>query len=367
MKKENIEEIEKMRHSCAHLLAAAVMKLWPETKLGIGPAIEDGFYYDFGFKTPISEDDLPKIEKEMKNIQKTWKNFEKVEKTIGEAKKLEKNQTYKLDLISEFAKSANKVSFYKSGDFVDLCKGGHAETAKEIGPFKLLSVAGAYWRGSEKNPMLTRIYGVCFDSQKELEEYLLKLEVAKKRDHKKIGQELSLFSFLPQSPGMPYWYPKGFTLLSLIRKLIRKLNRKHGYLEIATPLLGKREVWETSGHWNLFRENMYTFDMDGQTYVLKPMNCPQTLLFYKTKQFSYRDLPMKLSDLDTLHRYEESGTLNGLFRVRELSQDDAHVLCENEQIGGAVSELVIMAKILYEIFDLTPNLYISTRPDKALG
>ena len=367
MKEEHIDKLEKMRHSCAHLLAAAVVKLWPKTKLGIGPAIEDGFYYDFDFKTSISEDDLQKIEKEMKNIQKTWKGFGRIEKTISEAKKLEKNQPYKLDLINEFGKSASKVSFYKSGDFVDLCKGGHVETAKEIGPFKLLSVAGAYWRGSEKNPMLTRIYGVCFASQKELEEYLAKIEEAKKRDHKRLGQELSLFSFLPQSPGMPYWYPKGFTLLLLIRGLIRKLNRKHGYLEISTPLLAKKEVWETSGHWSLFRENMFTFDMDGQTYALKPMNCPQTLLFYKTKQFSYRDLPMKLSDLDTLHRYEESGTLNGLFRVRELSQDDAHVICEAEQAESIIEEVVIMAKILYEIFDLTPNLYISTRPDKALG
>ena len=367
MKEEHIDKLEKMRHSCAHLLAAAVVKLWPQTKLGIGPAIEDGFYYDFDFKTSISEDDLQKIEKEMKNIQKTWKGFGRIEKTISEAKKLEKNQPYKLDLINEFGKSASKVSFYKSGDFVDLCKGGHVETAKEIGPFKLLSVAGAYWRGSEKNPMLTRIYGVCFASQKELEEYLAKIEEAKKRDHKRLGQELSLFSFLPQSPGMPYWYPKGFTLLSLIRELIRKLNRKYGYLEISTPLLAKKEVWETSGHWSLFRENMFTFDMDGQTYVLKPMNCPQTLLFYKTKQFSYRDLPLKLSDLDTLHRYEESGTLNGLFRVRELSQDDAHVICEAEQAESIIEEVVIMAKILYEIFDLTPNLYISTRPDKALG
>lgn len=367
MESSKDEDLEKMRHSCAHLLAAAVQKIWPDTKLGIGPAIENGFYYDFEFKKAISEEDLPKIEKEMKNILKTWTEFKRLEKTIIEAKKLEKNQPYKLDLIKEFSRSSKKVSFYKSGDFVDMCKGGHVKNAKEIGPFKLLSIAGAYWRGSEKNPMLTRIYGTCFRDQKELDSYLNHLEGVRKNDHKKIGQELSLFVFLPESPGMPYWYPNGFILLNQIKKLVRNLNKKYNYLEIATPLLAKKKVWETSGHWRLFRENMFVFDIDNQTYCLKPMNCPQTLLLFKTKQFSYRDLPIKLADLDTLHRYEESGTLNGLFRVRGFSQDDAHVICDNDQSEEIIVEIITMAKKLYKIFDLEPKFYLATKPDKSLG
>jgi threonyl-tRNA synthetase len=361
------DQLEQMRHSCAHLLAAAVVKLWPNTKLGIGPAITDGFYYDFQFKKPISEEDLPKIEFEMREVLGTWQDFEREEKSINEAKKIERNQPFKLDLIREFAKTSKKVSFYKSGDFLDLCKGGHVKKAKEIGPFKLLSIAGAYWRGSEKNPMLTRIYGICFENQKKLDEYLENREKSKQNDHKKIGQELELFTFLPQAPGMPFWYPKGLVIVNKLKEFIRGMHTNNGYAEISTPLLAKKEVWDTSGHWKLFKEDMFVFAIEKQSYSLKPMNCPETLILYKTRRYSYKDLPLKWSCLDVLHRNENSGTLNGLFRVRELTQDDGHIICSPEQAEQNIREVLEMSRKVFKVFGLIPHFYLSTKPEKALG
>ncbi|MEX0616763.1 MAG: threonine--tRNA ligase [Candidatus Woykebacteria bacterium] len=362
--------LETIRHSSAHVMASAVKNLFPGTKLGIGPRIENGFYYDFDTNHRFSEEDFEKIEKEMLKIKTQKLEFERSEKSVDEAIKFSEKlpEPYKAELIENLKdQGEKKVSFYKTGDFVDLCRGPHVKNSAEIGEFKLLSVAGAYWKGSEKNKMLQRIYGTTWNTKNELNDYLEKLSGAKRRDHKKLGQELSLFTFLPEAPGMPFWYPKGLIIVNELKSYIRELNSKFGYEEISTPLLAKKSVWETSGHWNLFRDNMFTFDLEEQTYALKPMNCPETLLLYNTKQYSYKDLPVKWADLDPLHRYEESGTLHGLFRVRGLSQDDAHVFCEEDKIGEAVSEIIEMAKIVFKTFDLKPTFYLSTRPDKALG
>lgn len=362
------KDLTTMRHSAAHLLAASVLDIWPNTKLAIGPAIENGFYYDFEFKKPISDSDLPKIEKKMTEILRSWSEFEGKEISVNEAKNIFKNNHFKLELIDEFSKDGKTITTFRSGNFTDLCKGGHVQNpSKEIGPFKLTSIAGAYWKGTEKNPMLTRIYGTVWPTKKELEDYLLQVEEAKKRDHKRLGQELKLFTFLPAAPGMAFWYPNGLSLINSLKEFIRKINDEFGYQEISTPLLAKKEVWETSGHWELFRGDMFAFDIDKQTYALKPMNCPETLLLYKTSRYSYRDLPLKLSDMDPLHRNEPSGTLNGLFRVRELSQDDAHVICTEEQISTVVGEMIDMANKVYKTFGFTPTFYLATKPDKALG
>ena len=359
-----------MRHSAAHLIAAAVKKLYPRARLGIGPIIENGFYYDFDLPHKLNSDDFSAIENEVENLKGQNIPFEKIEKTITEAIKIAKilHEPYKVELIRDLKKQGEKkVSFYKTGDFIDLCTGPHVKHSGLVGKIKLLSVAGAYWRGSEKNKMLQRIYGTAWPSEKELASYLERLEEAKKRDHKKIGAQLGLFTFLPVAPGMPFWYPKGFSLIHQLKDFIRKINSKYGYQEISTPLLAKKDVWETSGHWKLFKKDMFTLTLDKQTYALKPMNCPETLLLYNTTLHSYRDLPIKFSDLDMVHRYEESGTLHGLFRVRELSQDDAHAICTPDQVSSVIEEMVDMASEIYKVFGFTPKFYLATRPDKALG
>ncbi|MDP2720399.1 MAG: threonine--tRNA ligase [bacterium] len=385
------DSLEIIRHSAAHLLAAAVYKMWPKTKFGIGPVTKSGFYYDFDLPVKIGEKDLLKIETAMGELKKQDLAFEKSEMGIDEAIKMERgrSQLYKAALLEQIketgsadvdhktnvgvedGKSAKgkvkKVSYYRTGDFLDLCRGPHVASSGKIGHFKLLTIAGAYWRGSEKNKMLTRIYGVVWQTKPELDQYLHNLEEQKKRDHKRLGSELGLFTFLPQAPGMPFWYPKGHRLLQKLKDFIRAFNKKYSYLEISTPLLAKREVWETSGHWELFREDMFVFNTDKHTYSLKPMNCPETLLLYNTTHHSHNELPLKYSDLDILHRYEESGTLNGLFRVREFSQDDGHVLCTPDQVGDAISEAIEMAKEVFNSFGFKPTFYLATKPDKALG
>src|SRR3989344_8945472 len=378
-----------LRHSAAHLLAAAVDKLWPKTKFGIGPVTRDGFYYDFDLPTKLTEKELGKIETKMEELKVRNLEFKRVEMPINEAVKLEskRRQIYKSELLDQIKETGDTkvdqetkierlskpkkrvtgVSYYQTGDFLDLCTGPHVKTTGDIGHFKLLNTAGAYWRGSEKNKMLTRIYGVVWETKDELNDYLTRLDESKKRDHKRIGAQLGLFTFLPQAPGMPFWHPKGLSIIKELKDFVRAVNAKYGFQEISTPLLAKREVWETSGHWKLFREDMFNFNIDKQSYALKPMNCPGTLLLYNTKHHSYKELPLKYADLDTLHRYEESGTLNGLLRVREFSQDDAHIFLTPDQIKDTIGETIEIAKEVFARFNFKPTFYLATKPDKAIG
>jgi len=350
-------------------MAAVIFKLYPQVKFGIGPAIEDGFYYDFEFEKPIEEKDLEKITQGMEKIIKEKLPFIKEEVSIEEAKKIFKDQPYKLELIEDLAKEGNKkVSLYKTGDFIDLCSGPHVQNTSEIGPFKFLSIAGAYWRGSEKNKMLTRIYGICFPTEKELNDHLKLLEEVKRRDHRKIGPQLELFLFHETAPGMPYWLPKGLTILNELVNFWQVEHAKRGYQEIKSPLINKQKLYETSGHWEHFREHMFLSESEeGETYALKPMNCPNAMVVFESKIRSYRELPLRLSDTDTLHRYEKSGTLNGLFRVREFSQDDAHIFISEQQIKEEYQEILKITELFYSIFDLSYSLRLGTRPEKFMG
>ena len=361
--------IEHIRHSLAHLLAAAVMELWPDAKRAIGPAIENGFYYDFQFSKPISDADLPKIEKKMRQILPTWDKFEKHELSVAAAKKEYPDNPFKHELIDEFAVTDKKLSFYKSGNYWDLCRGGHVESAKEIIPdaFKLTHLAGAYWRGSEKNPMLTRIYGLAFGAKKELDEYLKMVEEAKKRDHKKLGPELELFMFHETAPGMPYWLPKGVAIYNELVNFWREEHAGRGYQEIVSPLINKKELYVTSGHFEHYWADMFTIKTDEGEYGIKAMNCPNAMIVFGSKLRSYNDLPLRLSDTDTLHRHERSGTLNGLLRVREFRQDDAHVFVTEDQIGEEYEEIFKIVERFYSIFGMKYSFRIGTRPEKFMG
>jgi threonyl-tRNA synthetase len=336
MKEHNQQNLDNLRHSAAHLLAAAVMKMWPNTKRAIGPAIEDGFYFDFEFENPISEKDFPKIEKTMKELVKKWDSFERQELSKSDAKKEYPNNPYKHELIDEFSKNDEKLSFYKSGDYSDLCKGGHVDNPKkELQHFKLLSVAGAYWRGSEKNPMLTRIYGTAFPTKEELEEHLHRLEEAKKRDHKKLGKELDLFVFSDLvGPGLPLYTPKGTKTLYEIKNFSRELRKEMGYQEVQTPQINKGQLFKLSGHYDKFREDMFQVhsNYSEEEYFMKPMNCPQHTQIYASQAHSYKDLPVKFADFAMLYRDEKPGQLSGLTRLRSFSQDDAHCFCREDQI-----------------------------------
>ncbi|KKR70023.1 MAG: Threonine-tRNA ligase [Candidatus Woesebacteria bacterium GW2011_GWA2_40_7b] len=362
--------MDNLRHSCAHLLAAAVMELWPETKRTIGPAIENGFYYDFDFgAVKISEENFPKIEAKMHELVKSWNEFEKSEVTQKVAKEAYKGNEYKLELIEEFSKEEQKLTFYKSGNYSDLCRGGHIEKpSEELKHFKLLSIAGAYWRGSEKNKMLTRIYGTVFPTQKELDEYLKIREEAEKRNHKKIGRELGLFMFHETAPGMAYWLPKGVKLYLELVNFWRKEHEKYNYQEIVSPLINKKELYETSGHWDHYKENMFISETEEkEVYALKPMNCPNAMVVFGSDTRSYRDLPLKLSDTDTLHRYEKSGTLNGLLRIREFRQDDAHIFISEDQIEEQYKELFEIVERFYSVFGLKYSYRLGTIPEKYMG
>lgn len=374
-----------MRHSAAHLLAAAVLRLWPDTKLTIGPAIENGFYYDFEFSPSntsgkISEENFKEIEKKMADTLKNWEGFTHREVDVEEAKEFYKHNSYKLELIDEIVEKGEEITFYKAGRFEDLCRGGHSEDPKkDIGAFKLLSVAGAYWRGSEKNKMLTRIYGTAFPTQVELDEYLNQLEEAKKRDHKKLGRELDLFFFAETSPGMAYWLPKGLIVYNTLYSFAREMYQKYGYQEVATPQLNKKELYETSGHWFHYREDMFLSPMSflrGETddmfegsevFGLKPMNCPNAMTIFGMKTRSYHDLPMRLAETALLHRFELSGTLNGLFRTRQFRQDDAHVFITIEQLKKEFASLMQMVEDMYQPFGLSYKLRFGTRPEKYMG
>ncbi len=366
------KQLEKMRHSCSHVLAAAVLKLYPKTKLGIGPAIEDGFYYDFDFgKQKITEKDLGKISKEMEKIIKAKIPFKKEEVSIKEAKAIFKNQPFKLELIKDLEKEKNKkVSLYKTGDFIDLCAGPHLVDAGKIGPFKLLSIAGAYWRGRETNPMLTRIYGTCFSTQKELENHLKQIEEAKERDHRKLARELDLFSVRNEvGAGLPLWHPNLSIVRSEIETFWKELHRKHGYQYIYTPHIGKKSLWEKSGHWQFYRELMYSpMEIEGVEYLIKPMNCPFHLYVYKSQVRSYKELPIRYCELGTVYRYEPSGVLHGLTRVRGFTQDDSHLFCEPEQLEDELVGVLNLTKQIYDVFGFKDfHSYLSTRPEKSMG
>lgn len=385
--KNQSEDLEQLRHSCAHLLAAAVLDLYPKALLTIGPSIEDGFYYDIDFgKNKISEADLEKIEARMYQIAPTWESFERIPISSNKAMKLFNNNPYKKELIKEFSKDKKELTLYKSGKFTDLCRGGHViDPANKLRHFKLLSVAGAYWRGDEKNPMLTRIYGTAFATEEELQAYLHQKEEAKKRDHKKLGIALELFMFHETAPGMPYWLPKGLILLNELISFWRNEHEKRGYQEIKSPLINKKELYETSGHWDHYLENMFVAIMDEEkgtellardekekkkynnVYALKPMNCPNAMIVFGSKGRSYRELPLRLSDTDTLHRFERSGTLNGLLRAREFCQDDAHIYVTEDQIGDEFKRLFEITERFYSIFGLEYRYRLGTRPEGFLG
>lgn len=380
MSKDTNDYLQNLRHSAAHLLAAAVMELWPKTKRTIGPAIENGFYYDFEFENPISEEDFPKIEKKMTELLPMWTGFERHELTKEKALKEYPGNEYKHELIEEFTKNGEKVSFYKSGTYWDLCKGGHVDNPKkEIGAFKLLSVAGAYWRGDEKNKMLTRIYGTAFPTQKELDEHLTMLEEARKRDHKKLGRELELFFFHETAPGMAYWLPKGLTLYNTLYDFARQMYKKYNYQEVATPQLNKKDLYETSGHWQHYRSDMFISPMSyitedskdvlegSEVFGIKPMNCPNAMTIFAMKTRSYNDLPLRLAETTTLHRFELSGTLNGLFRIRQFRQDDAHMFMTREQVKGEFQSLMQMISDMYQPFGLSYKLRFGTRPEHFMG
>lgn len=362
--------IEKIRHSLAHIMAWAVQELYPGTKFGIGPAIENGFYYDFDLASPLSEQELPKIEEKMREIIKKEVSFKKELLSKNEAKKLFRNQPYKLELLKELPEE--KISVYKSGDFVDLCKGPHVKSTKEIpiDGFKLTKIAGAYWQGSEKNPMLTRIYGIAFGSKKELEEFLKKEEEAEKRDHRLLGQKLELFMIDSEvGAGLPLWLPKGAILRHIIEDYLYKELKNQGYQWLVTPHIAHLSLWKTSGHWNFYRENIYSpIEIDKEKYLLKPMNCPFHVKVYNSKIRSYKDLPLRFAELGTVYRYERSGVLHGLVRVRGFTQDDAHIWCTPGQLSSELVRILRFGLEILKTFGFKDyEIYLSTRPKKYIG
>ncbi len=356
-------------HTTSHIMAQAVKRLFPEAKVTIGPSIENGFYYDFDVEKPFSEEDLAKIEEEMKNIIKEDLSIERFELPREESIKLmkEQDEPYKVELIEELPEG-EVISFYKQGEFTDLCRGPHLPSTGCVKAIKLLSSSGAYWRGDEHNKMLQRIYGISFPKASELDEYINMIEEAKKRDHRKLGKELELFFFDETAPGMAYWMPKGFKMMNLLIDFWRKEHEKRGYLEFSGPQLNSSELWKTSGHWDHYKEDMFVLeDSDGKEQALKPMNCPNAIKIFSSKLRSYKDLPLRFNDIDVIHRNEKSGQLNGLFRVRMFRQDDAHNFITEDQIGAEIKDIVEIAKYLYDIFGLDFKLTLSTRPEDYMG
>ena len=364
----NIKEDEKlsvMNHSCAHLLAQAVRHLYPKALFWVGPVIDSGFYYDIDLGDEvIKEEDLEKIEKEMKKIAKDGKRIVRHEISKEEALEMFKDDRYKIDLISRMDESENVISCYTQGDFTDLCRGPHVDTVKELKYFKLLKVSGAYWKGDANEKMLQRIYGVCFDTQEKLDEYLNLLEEAKKRDHKKLGRELDLFMISEYGPGFPFFLPKGMIVRNELENFWYKEHTKEGYQFIKTPIMLNKELWEISGHWYNYRENMYTSEIDDKTFAIKPMNCPGGMLVYKNSLHSYKDLPLRIGELGQVHRHEASGAFNGLFRVRTFTQDDAHIFMREDQIESEIIKLINFIDRMYKVFGLTYDIELSTRPEE---
>lgn len=365
---EDKEAQDVFRHSSSHILAQAVQKLFPGTKLGIGPAIKDGFYYDFDSEHKFTPQDLEKIEKEMEKIIKEDYGFVRKELSRAEAVKFfqGRGEIYKVELINDLPEDA-VISLYQQGDFVDLCAGPHLACTSLIKAPKLLSVAGAYWRGSEKNKMLQRIYGTSFPKKAELDDYLFRLEEAKRRDHRKLGQELELFSIMDEGPGFPFFFPKGMVLRNELENFWRELHKESGYQEIKTPIILNQELWERSGHWQHYKDNMYFTVIDDSNFAIKPMNCPGSMLVYNSKLRSYRDLPLRLGELGLVHRHELSGVLHGLMRVRAFTQDDAHIFMLPSQITQEVKGVIDLIDKVYRLFGFEYHVELSTRPEKAMG
>lgn len=356
------------RHTTSHILAQAVKRLFPDTKLAIGPAIDDGFYYDFDREVPFTTEDLETIEKEMKKIVKEDLKIEQFTLPREEAIALmkEKEEPYKVELIEDLPEDA-VISFYKQGEFTDLCAGPHLLSTKSVKAFKLTSLAGAYWRGSEKNKMLTRIYGTSFTKKADLDEYLAKIEEAKKRDHRKLGKELGLFTILEEGPGFPIFLPKGMILKNTLIDYWREVHTRAGYVEISTPIMLNKQLWETSGHWAHYKENMYTTVIDEEDFAIKPMNCPGGILVYKTEPHSYRDLPLRMGELGTVHRHEKSCALHGLMRVRSFTQDDAHIFMTREQIKDEIKGVARLIDEVYSLFGFKYHVELSTKPEDSMG
>lgn len=357
-----------LRHTAAHILAQAVKRLYPKAKLAIGPSIDNGFYYDFDVEEAFTMEALEKIEEEMRKIIKGDLKLERSVMSRAEALDLmdEMEEPYKKELINDLPED-EELSFFKQGEFIDLCAGPHVVSTSKVKAFKLLSVAGAYWRGSEKNKMLQRIYGTAFSKKSELEEYLNILEEAKKRDHRKLGKELKLFTIMEEGPGFPFFLPKGVVLKNKLIEYWRELHKKYGYVEIETPMILNRELWETSGHWHHYKENMYTVNIDEQEYAIKPMNCPGGMLVYKSEVHSYRDLPIRAGELGRVHRHELSGALHGLMRVRAFTQDDAHIFMLPEQIKDEIKGVVKLINEVYKRFGFKYKVELSTRPENSMG
>lgn len=357
-----------LRHTAAHILAQAVKRLYPKAKLAIGPAIDTGFYYDFDMEEPFTTEVLQNIEEEMKKIVKEDLKLERYVMSREEALKLMEGlgESYKVQLINDLPED-EELSFFKQGEFIDLCAGPHVVSTANVKAIKLLSVAGAYWRGNEKNKMLQRIYGTAFAKKSELDEYLNMLEEAKKRDHRKLGKELKLFTLMEEGPGFPFFLPKGMILKNILIDYWRELHRKANYVEIETPIILNRQLWETSGHWYHYKENMYTVNIDEEEYAIKPMNCPGGMLVYKSETHSYRDFPIRVGELGRVHRHELSGALHGLMRVRAFTQDDAHIFMLPEQIKDEIKGVVNLIDKVYESFGFKYHVELSTRPENSMG
>ncbi len=362
---------ETMRHSFSHILAAAVLDMFPEAKMGMGPAIENGFYYDFDLPRTLIPEDLPILEKKMRQIVKKNEEFERADVSIKEALEISKKskQDYKTELIKDLEKSGEKsVSFYKTGNFIDLCAGPHVASTNQLGAFKLSHISGAYWKGDEKNKMLQRIYGYAFATQKELDEFLKNLEEAKKRDHRKIGKEMDLFSFHSEAPGMVFWHPKGMILREALMEPHKELHKKENYQTVSTPIMLSEKLWHRSGHWDNYKDEMYFSKVDNAKFAIKPMNCPGSILIYSTYPRSYREFPMRLYENGEIHRHELSGTLHGLFRVRAFRQDDAHIYLLPDQIEDEIKKIAKLTLNFYKICGFHEvNIEVSTRPEKSIG
>ena len=357
-----------LRHTAAHILAQAVKRLFPDTKLAIGPSIKDGFYYDFDKEGGFSNEDIAALEAEMKKIVKENLKLERYTLPRDEAIKLmqEKNEPYKVELIEDLPED-EELSFFKQGEYVDLCAGPHVTYTSAVKAFKLTSVAGAYWRGSEKNKMLTRIYGTAFTNKADLEEYLTRLEEAKKRDHRRIGKEMGLFMMSEEGPGFPFFLPNGMILKNTLIDYWRQIHTREGYVEVSTPMILNRHLWETSGHWDHYKQNMYTTVIDDTDYAIKPMNCPGGMLVYKSEPRSYRDLPMRIGELGLVHRHEKSGELHGLMRVRCFTQDDAHIFMTEDQITSEIKGVVRLIDEVYSLFGFKYHVELSTMPEDHIG